>query len=75
MLRANMSFLGAMGDGRSAHATRAASKLRRYYTPELARVVADKFREDFERFGYSTDLFGPGEYRAGGDGADAWDGG
>lgn len=40
----------------NSHNKRAAAKLRRYYTPELAALVADIYREDFVRFGYSTRL-------------------
>lgn len=41
---------------RSPHATGAAEKVSRYYDDELQSLVAEKYRRDFEVFGYSLDL-------------------
>jgi hypothetical protein len=43
---------------RSVHKNqgRAAQKLAAYYTPELEKLVRDKYKIDFEFFGYPLDL-------------------
>src|SRR6185312_8224523 len=37
------------------HGTGASSRLAQYYTADLAAKVLERFRADFDRFGYSTD--------------------
>lgn len=41
---------------RSRHATGAVEKVCRYYDEETRQMVAEKYRRDFETFGYSYDL-------------------
>lgn len=41
---------------KSPSVTGADSKLGEFYTPELVDMVATRYKEDFERFGYSFDL-------------------
>lgn len=44
------------GVNKSPQATNAGDKLRQYYDRELAEMVADRYRRDFEAFGYDTAL-------------------
>lgn len=46
---------GAAGEFRP-HRTGASSLIAQYYTEEIAAKVRERFRVDFDRFGYSTDL-------------------
>ncbi|WP_188310299.1 sulfotransferase family protein [Arenimonas fontis] len=41
---------------KSPKVTNAGSKLRQYYTPELADLVYERFRSDFDTFGYDREL-------------------
>lgn len=41
---------------KSPRATNAGEKLREYYSPELAALVSERFRGDFEAFGYESDI-------------------
>jgi hypothetical protein len=43
-------------ENRAPMQTGATTKIRQYYTDALAEKVADRYRLDFETFGYSTDL-------------------
>jgi hypothetical protein len=43
-------------ENRAPMQTGASTKLREYYTDPLAKKVADRYRLDFETFGYSTDI-------------------
>lgn len=43
---------GGMDPRKVGHATQACSKLRRYYTPELAELVSEWARADLDAFGY-----------------------
>lgn len=41
---------------KSPRATNAGGKLREYYTPELAALVAERFDSDFDAFGYERNI-------------------
>src|SRR5690606_14440577 len=53
LLRVGADIRGTRGQ---AHATGAGSKLAQYYGPVERDLVIRKYKEDFDRFGYSRDL-------------------
>ena len=48
--------MAAAAVNKSPKVTNAGSKLRQYYTPELADLLYERFRSDFEAFGYDRDI-------------------
>lgn len=48
--------LGVCVEDHRVHATHAAENLQRYYTEECVDLVKQKYRDDFELFGYSTEI-------------------
>ncbi|WP_109471092.1 sulfotransferase family protein [Ornithinimicrobium cavernae] len=44
------------GVNKSPKATNASDRLKQYYTPELAGLVAERYSADFELFGYETKM-------------------